>query len=149
MTNHTLEKPNDWWQLHLPLVTPLKFGQDFCHISKGSPTFLYRERKHWKLCANHSHQSIEKGASNGPQARRSVTTAGSWTKAHDGSFLLRSRPSVDRQVSMCVFHACVCIFKTCVHILHVCACILMPKNSNFRIFVVLFCFYHMFRVYLT
>ena len=24
VTNHTLEKPNDWWRLHLPLVNPLK-----------------------------------------------------------------------------------------------------------------------------
>ena len=24
MTNHILEKPNDWWQLHLPLVISLK-----------------------------------------------------------------------------------------------------------------------------
>ena len=27
MTNHTLEKPNDWWQLHLPLVISLKLTQ--------------------------------------------------------------------------------------------------------------------------
>ena len=24
MTNHTLEKPNDWWRLHLPFVISLK-----------------------------------------------------------------------------------------------------------------------------
>ena len=34
MTNHTLEKPNDWWRLYLLLVIPLKFGQDSCHTSK-------------------------------------------------------------------------------------------------------------------
>ena len=26
VTNHTLEKPNDWWRLYFPLVIPLKFG---------------------------------------------------------------------------------------------------------------------------
>ena len=41
VTNHTLEKPNDWWRLHLLLVIPLKFGQDSCHTSEGRYTFLY------------------------------------------------------------------------------------------------------------
>ena len=27
MTNHTLEKPNNWWRLHLPLVISLKLTQ--------------------------------------------------------------------------------------------------------------------------
>ena len=45
VTNHTLEKPNDWWQLHLPLVIPLNFVQDLCHTPKGRPTFLHQERE--------------------------------------------------------------------------------------------------------
>ena len=75
MTNHTLEKPNDWWRLHLPLVIPLKFSQDSCHTSKGRLTFLHRERKHLKLRMNHVHTNQLRGASNGPRTHGSIAIA--------------------------------------------------------------------------
>ena len=63
MTNHTLEKPNDWWQLHLPLITPLKFGQDSCHTSKGRqiPSFTEGERTPETLREPHTPINWEGG----------------------------------------------------------------------------------------
>ena len=65
MTNHTLEKPNDWWWLHLPLVIPLKFGQDFYHPFKCRPTFLHWERERVPE-VSHEPRKSSRGASNGP-----------------------------------------------------------------------------------
>ena len=75
MTNHTLEKPNDWWRLHLPLVIPLKFSQNSCHTSKARLTFLHRERKHLKLRMNHAHTNQLRGASNGLRTHGSIAIA--------------------------------------------------------------------------
>ena len=40
VTNHTLEKPNDWWQLHLPLVISFKSTQNpFTHPRYDTPPY--------------------------------------------------------------------------------------------------------------
>ena len=88
VTNHTLEKPNDWWKLHLPLVIPLKFGQDSCHTSKGRPTFLHRKRErergpkaprkpghtlHTRTCSiHHSRGALQRASRAGASPQRVV-----------------------------------------------------------------------------
>ena len=66
MTNHTLEKPNDWWQLHLALVNPLKSGPDSCHNAKGRPNFLHRERERALETPREQHTPFKRGLSIGP-----------------------------------------------------------------------------------
>ena len=43
MTNHTLEKPNDWWQLYLLLVNPLKLTHLSIHTLEVLPFFIAPE----------------------------------------------------------------------------------------------------------
>ena len=76
MTNHTLEKPNDWWQLHLALVNPLKSGPDSCHNAKGRPNFLHRERERALETPREQHTPFK-----GPTRAGVVVTAGGRTKA--------------------------------------------------------------------
>ena len=80
MTNHTLEKLNDWWRFHLPLVIPLKFGQDSCHTSKGRQIPSSTERESTRSSVRITAQSSI-GASNGPDGCRSVAMADGRTKA--------------------------------------------------------------------
>ena len=70
MTNHTLEKPNDWWRLHLPLVIPLKFGQDSCHTPKGKQIPSSTKRESTRSSARTTQ--LSRVASNGPYAHGSV-----------------------------------------------------------------------------
>ena len=60
MTNHTLEKHNDWWQLHLPLVITKNLSKIPAtppKVDKYLPPL--REREHPKHCAywtTHNHR---------------------------------------------------------------------------------------------
>ena len=87
MTNHTLEKPNDWWQLHFTFGIHLKFGPNSHHKTKGRPSSLHREREHPKLHANYTHSHRE-GPPTGLVRVLAVATAGGRMKAHDGGDFL-------------------------------------------------------------
>ena len=90
----------------LTFGNPLKFGPNFCHNTKGRPTFLHRERECSKPRTNHATHyytrahlsSISKGAFNGPRARKSITTAGGRMKARWRRWFFApfSRPGIDR-----------------------------------------------------
>ena len=47
MTNHTLEKPNDRWRLHLPLVIPKNLAQNPAITPKVDFAWVY-DQDHWK-----------------------------------------------------------------------------------------------------
>ena len=84
MTNHTLEKPNDWWWLHLPLVIPWNLAQIPALKPKVDlPSSTERESTQ-SSAQTHTTIFIEKGPS---------------TRAHDdgGGFSaqFRSKPGVD------------------------------------------------------
>ena len=102
MINHTLEKTQ--WLVATPLIfgNHLKFGLDSCHNAKCRPTFLYQEREHLKLRANHTHTTIHisRGAlQRGPAHTGVVATASGQMKAHDDgdnfSTPFRSRPGIN------------------------------------------------------
>ena len=98
MTNHTLEKPNNWCMTPLTFGNHLKFGPDSYHNAKGRPTFLHQEREHPKLRMNHTHSS--RGASNKPCAHESCChggwlNKGPWRRQFF-AVVLRSRPNIDK-----------------------------------------------------
>jgi len=42
VTNHTLEKPNDWWQFHLPLVISIKSTHiPVTHLRYDTPPYSH------------------------------------------------------------------------------------------------------------
>ena len=109
MTNHTLEKPNDWWWLHLPLVISLNLAQNPGITPKVDYLPLLRERErereHSKSHTNHAthhtcaHYAIPflRRAFNKPRTRagelpRRVVER----RPHDdGGFPPWSRPNID------------------------------------------------------
>ena len=59
MTNYTLEKPNDWWWLHSPLV----ISKNLAQIPTITPkvdllSSIERKREHPKLRAKHTTHTI-------------------------------------------------------------------------------------------
>ena len=101
MTNHTLEKPNDWWQLHL---IPLKFGIDSCHKTKGRQIPSSTERERVPEALREPHHHILRGAlQQGPALAGAIAMAGGRTRARINSSgfsaPFRSRPGVDKLVT--------------------------------------------------
>ena len=60
---------------------PLKFGPNSNHKTKGSPTFLHREREHPKLRVKHT-LIIEGALQRGPVRAGAVAMMGGRMKAH-------------------------------------------------------------------
>ena len=86
MTNHTLEKPKNWWRLHVSLIIPLKFGLDYCHTFKGRqiPSSTERERALEALRKPHTTRALtsrEKGLQRALSVRGNVATTGGQMKA--------------------------------------------------------------------
>ena len=97
MTNHTLEKHNDWWWLHLPLVITKNLSKIPAtppKVDKYLPPL--KERAPEAPRVPHHTQS-SRGPSNGPCTCGSVATSGGRMKARRFSVLGRVSTTSNHQ----------------------------------------------------